>query len=402
MFTGSRALRDWQNNLRRRLKAFLISALLITGCGSLPKLIDRPDVAQGKSVPLLYSQGLQKIDQGKYAEARSDFELFLNRNPVSNYSQVANFNVAYTFEMQRSFKEAAAKYREVAVNTVKSAPKLQANSLYRLSYCLEASGDDTQVVAVLDDVNQRKELLPPEIANAELPARRAAAYSRVGNSDLAQQLYNQAASSMIQYRRQSDKTKQPAWLAKTLYHMGRSNLRDATWENFEIVVRPLTQAQDFLLEASELNDPIWSKKASDDLTAVYNNLWQVIQHPPDIKGEDEVLKARASQQRQWEMTFQLVDLIDALKRHQLKDQTSPFVTSLFNEIEKVQKQIKKMLAQQKIGSDLTPAARKRILNRKSFSKLPEKRSKTQLPTMTPPPVEIPAEGSTPSSEDPNL
>lgn len=382
--------------MQKQLKYLLLAFALIAGCGTVETLIDRPHVVEGNRVPPLYSQALAEIENGKYAEARANLELFLSQNPVSLYSQVALFNIGYTLELERSFKEAGDKYREVALNTVKSAPRLQAYALYRLSYCLEALGDDAQVVAVLTDVNERKQLLAPEVANAELPARLAAAYSRVGNTELAQKLYSEAASSLTKYRRQQDKSNRPAWLAKTLYHMGRSNLREANWENFEVVVRPLAQAQDFLLEAAELDDPQWSNKASQDLANVYNGLWNVIRNPPDTKDEDEVLKQRAAQQRQWEMTFQLVDLLDDLKRHRLAELNSTYVQNLFIEVDKLQKQIKKLLAQQKVGSDLTPAARKRILGHHPSSKLPAK-TKTKIQTLPPPP---PA-AATPEV-DPNL
>lgn len=374
---------------------------ILTACSSIGKVIDQPHQISAPSSSPQYNQALKKIEQGKYSEGRADLENFLQAVPVSSYTQVANFNIAYSLELERQFKEAADKYREVIVSTMKSAPKLQAYALYRLSFCLEALGDDAQVVAVLEDVNQRKHLLNPEVATAELPSRQAAAYSRVGNVDRAQALYKEAETAVMGYRRQRSQAQQPEWLAKTLYHMGRTNLREANWENFEVVVRPLEKTQQFLLEAAELNHDHWSKKASEDLAAMYKNLWSVIQNPPPITSDDDVLQARTIQQRQWEMTFQMVDLLSDLNRHRLADQNSTYVQSLYNETEKVDREIKRLLAQQKVGSDLTPAARKRILGQRRLPSLPRKSKTTAKPVLTPPPA-VPSVVEPETKIDPNL
>ncbi len=380
------------------MKKLIPALAILASCSSIGKVFDQPHQLLAPASSHQYNQGLKKIEQGKYAEGRQDLENFLQAVPVSNYTQVANFNIAYSLELERQFQEAADKYREVIISTLKSAPRLQAYALYRLSFCLEALGDDAQVVAVLDDVNQRKHLLAPEVATAELPSRQAAAYSRVGNVEQAQALYKQAETAVMGYRRQRSQANQPEWLAKTLYHMGRTNLREASWENFEVVVRPLAKTQQFLLEAAELNHDHWSKKASEDLATIYKNLWTVIHNPPATTSTDDVLQARTIQQRQWEMTFEMVDLLNDLSRHRLADQNSTYVQSLFNETEKVNREIKKLLAQQKVGSDLTPAARKRILGQRSLPSLPRKSKTTEKPVLTPPPALVPAK----PEADPNL
>jgi len=384
--------------LNWRVQKLILAFAIITGCSSVAKIVDQPHQVSAPSSSPQYNRALQKIEQGKYAEGRADLENFLQAVPVSSYTQVAHFNIAYSLELERQFKEAAEKYREVSISTLRAAPKLQAYALYRLSYCLEAIGDDAQVVAVLDDVNQRKHLLTPEVATAELPARQAAAYSRVGNVDLAQKLYSQAETAMLRYRRKSSQ-ETPEWLAKTLYHMGRTNLRDASWENFEVVVRPLGKTQQFLLEAAELDHELWSKRASEDLAVMYKNLWTVIQTPPSAKGEHDIIHLRAIQQRQWEMTFQLVDLLDDLKRYRLRDQNSQYVQMLFRETEKVNREVRALLAVQKVGSELTPAARKRILGQRRLPRLPSKSKTKSLPVLVPPP----ASDAQPKTEtDPNL
>ena len=387
-------------NWTTQMKKFIPAIAILVGCSSVGKVVDQPhQVATSSTKNEFYNQALKKIDQGKYSEARADLENFLREIPISSYTQVANFNIAYTLELERQFKEAAEKYRDVIVSTSKSAPRLQAYALYRLSYCLEAMGDDAQVVAVLDDVSKRSHLLASEVANAELPSRQAAAYARVGNVEQSQAYYKAAEAAVMGFRRKRNQTTQPEWLAKTLYHMGRTNLRDVTWENFEVVVRPLTKTQKFLLEAAELNHEHWSKKASEDLVAIYNNLWAVIQNPPNSSDTDEVLSARTLQQRQWEMTFEMVDLLADLNRHRLQDQDSPYVKALFSETAKVDREIKKLLARQKVGSDLTPAARKRILGQRTLRALPKKAKTQSKPTLTPPPAMTP-EAKT--ETDPNL
>ncbi|RYZ69698.1 MAG: tetratricopeptide repeat protein, partial [Proteobacteria bacterium] len=168
-----------------------------------------------KEAPDLYRSGVASLEAQKYDEAIQSFDTFLLQNPTSAWTQAAMLNTGRAFEGSKKWPEAAAKYRSV-VQATGRAPKLRAMALYRLSFCSEAIGDDTQVVVTLNDLLSRTAYLPREVGSAELPARLAGAYARVGNFDQAQVYYRKAEVGISRLKQESG-GKNPEWLAQTLF-----------------------------------------------------------------------------------------------------------------------------------------------------------------------------------------
>ena len=260
------------------MKIIYFAIFLLVGCATKPEpkvIHDDPHSMINSQGPQLYQQGLKQLAANDYVGALESFDKFLEAQPVSPYTQVAVFNSGRALEGLQKWHEASAKYRAVVQATGK-APRLQALALYQLSFPYEAVGDDPKTVSTLTDALARSSYLPDQIASAELPARLASAYARVGNLEQAMQYYTKAESGIARLRHKSRNEKSPEWLARTLFLMGRVSLKEISWDEFESALRPVERAQFYLLQALELDDAKWSEESLRELQRVYDQIVSVL------------------------------------------------------------------------------------------------------------------------------
>jgi tetratricopeptide (TPR) repeat protein len=314
-----------------------------------------------KEAPEDYRVALQYLESGEFDQALTELDAFLQSNPTSPWTQAAILNSGRALEGLSRWSEAAARYRSVIVATEK-APKLQAMALYRLSFCLEALSDDTSEVAVLNDLISRQANLPPEIGNAEVPARLAAAYARVGNFDRAIEFYNQAEGGITKLRA-STATKSgdpiPEWLPRTLYFMGNMSFRAVTFDDFEIAMRPLARGQIYLLQAAEFGREPWSTKSAEALMKIYSGLWTVIETAPLASSDDPVIAKRKQQRRQWQLSSLLLDAIVELQARALPKGSAGVSSQADQAMElvaEIEKKLGGLLQERPAGEGLTAEA----------------------------------------------
>jgi tetratricopeptide (TPR) repeat protein len=344
----------------------LIIALFMIGlfsaCASAPQapanLVEDP--ASSSQAPRKYNDAAILLAQGNYKDALAAFDAFLRSQPTSPYTQVANFNAGRALEGLERWSDAVERYRQVVQVTNKS-PRLQALALYQLSFPYEAMNDDPRTVATLIDCEGRKQFLPDAIATAELPARLASAYARVGNLDLAMKYYSEAESGIARLHHQTASQAAPEWLAKTLYLMGRLSLREMTWDNFDEALRPVQRAQLFLLQAIELENPKWSEEALTETEKIYDQMLEVLKSPPKTNEDDQVLSAREAQKRQWDLTEQTLECARALRAARPPNEIvkSGKVEQLFTYVKSVEKKLMQILAEPPVGEGLTKESKER-------------------------------------------
>lgn len=307
--------------------------------------------------PADYQKALDLLNAGDFASAAAGFSRFVQQNPASEYTQIANWQAGRALEGLKRWKDAAQRYRSVVVATQRGAPRLQAMAFYRLSFCHEALGDDQKTTVVLLDLYERADRLPREIAQAELPARLAAAYARIGNFDKAVEYYKKAEAGIARLKRTvgiSAVGVVPPWLPRTLYFMGSLSLRRVGWSDFETAFRPLGRSQLYLLEAADLQVEPWSEKAASDLNATYADLWQTLSHPPKSQAIDADVEDRRTQERQWERTQLMYDALAELKARILPTTTSSATLKIQNYAAELERQLAQLLSEAPVGSGLTP------------------------------------------------
>lgn len=302
--------------------SFVVALVLASGCSTASRSIQDTIKQTGlipdgrteisSEAPESYRRGAEHLSSEKYDLALLEFEKHLQNQPASVWTQSAIFGSARALEGLERWTEAAERYRQVIHNT-RRAPNLQAMALYRLSFCREALGNDQETVAVLHDALTRSQHLPKEITMAELPARLAAAYARVGNFEKALSYYQSAEKGIYSLRRESAGKPLPSWLARTLFFMGNTSLRQATWEDFETYLRPLGRTQVYLLLTTELSIEPWSQKAAHELVTTYQSLWNAIESVSLPSGPDPVIAKREIQEKQWRRAALVLETLEALK-----------------------------------------------------------------------------------------
>ncbi len=341
-------------------------ALLRSTVGAAMGIFEDPRSQAAAGGPMSYRRGVRQLEQEDYKGAITAFEEGLQAEPTSPYTQVAVYNTGRALEGLGRWAEAEQKYRDVVRATAR-APKLQALALYRLSFCYEARNDDTRTVAALMDARTRVHHLPEEIAIAEMPARLAAAYARVGNIDEAMKYYAQGEVGISRLRNQAyggegGGRAVPEWLPRTLYHMGRMSLRTIAWGDFEDTLRPIERTQLYLLQAAELEAGAYSREAARELIRVYAEIWNVVSTPPPADpADDPVTAKRATQDRQWSFVEKALELSRALKaaRAPAEKDRSAQVEEIFAFVANQEKKLLRLLDQPLEGSGLTPEAKAR-------------------------------------------
>lgn len=335
---------------------------------SITELIDvtvPPDLPEGMPKP--FHKALRSLEEGRYEEALQTLDGFIRDEPTSSYTQAAQLNAGRALEGLERWSEAIERYRGVVVACEGIAPKLQAVTLYRLSFSHEARGDDQQAVAVLTDLEKRKAHLPLEIARAELPARLASAYARAGNFEKALDYYKIAERGITQMKGVVlyEEEVIPDWLPRTLYFMGTLASRGVSWEDFESTVRPFAYGQIYLLEAAEFGKDPWSTRASQDLMAAYRDMWRAIETAEIEGAADPVLARRELQRRQWSRGALVLELLGELRARKAppvlegKVPASAQVKDIMSFSSDLEGKVKAMLSERPAGEGLTQESARR-------------------------------------------
>lgn len=300
--------------------------LLSSGCASLGlsktevnrtirKILGYPDNPYLKPIPeapAAYRAAYDHLEARRWSEAETGFRDFLKNQLTTNWTLAAQFNVGRALEEQLRFAEALEKYREVEQKG-HTAPKIQGLALVRMGVMLEALGEDAQSLAALKDAERRSALMSREVAEAELPARLAAAYARAHNHKEAEKYFAAADRALGRLRVASAKDGRPEWLARVLYAMGHRPAQEVEWQRFDEVIRSVERSQGYLVQAAELEEEPWASLAVDDLNQTYSALRKAIDAVP-VPASSEILVAAREQQRlRWDRLVRLGDTVAKLR-----------------------------------------------------------------------------------------
>jgi tetratricopeptide (TPR) repeat protein len=297
------------------------------------------------------------LDAQNYASADSLYIEFQKKFPNSVFYQRAQLGRAKTLEFQGRWAEAAEIYRTTIEATRTHQPEIAGQGLYQLSFCYENLGDESRVLASLKDALRLKEYLKPEQALAEIPARLAASYNRMGLHQEAQQFFREAERGILQVRASQSDHQSAAWLSSTYYRMGVFSTNQVSEENLQSSLDTLKIVQIFSLRSSEEGGQPWSKMASQGLIANYRDLWNTIQQIPLIKAMDQGAARREQLERQLNYTGQLLTLMTELKQYQAPEgKTRVDSIELFTFLNKLEIQALSFLTAKGIRNPLTPEA----------------------------------------------
>lgn len=368
----------------------LVAALSLLGCGTFPS---RSEEGALQTQKIAEERELQAADdliaRGQFAEAQKLFKDFQGRYPQSMYFQASRLGEAQALQGQGKWVEAVNIERDVFLKTKNLQPDIAALAQYRMSFAYEALGDDQKTVASLLDAKSLGSALPKAVVWAEVPARLASVYSRLGREKEAIQYLNEAEKGIAKLREEQSVTSlRKDWLAKTYVQMGTASTNQLSVDNFESFVNGQKLVQVYLLKAMELDDPVWSPQALKQLKATYQDLYV------------QVEAVRENRSQLAHLGGSLVELIDRaeLYRPLTGQPQNSYQIEFFTLLANMKAKTEKLLYQGQESMGLTEESQKlnsikRAGRVKVEKLLPEEKASKAKPQETP---------KAAPSEDPNL
>ena len=334
---------------------FLVLLFLgMTGCSLWPFRSSRS--IPSEPAPELYVVAQKHIEAARWADAELTLNDYLAKNPTSRWQRSSEYLLGVVYEGQDKCPAALEKYRGV-IQDVNSPAEVQAQSLFRSSFCWEAQGEEVKVIASLNDVWGRRAFLPIVTREAELPARLAAAYARAGNFDEADRFFKMAEEGLIKMRSQTGE-REPDWLGRTLYTMGHLSSSSLDTNEFRNVIRPIPRSQAFLVRAAATNQKPYADLAHKDISGLYQKLLQIVELALEKAPQRGLVDGREQQRLQWDNASEIFELVRQLRSH-LAIQ-SRRLDNLYSLADQVEVRVQKILASRPVGEGLTPEALSRV------------------------------------------
>jgi len=324
----------------------LICGLLvaISACSSTEKKTLKQSIQEEKEIKL-FEEGLQHLDAERYEQAIKVFEGLRQNHSGSKLDLVVLYNLGAAFEGARNCPKASEIYRQVA-RSAKSQPRIEVSALFRLGYVYECLGEDNKVVVSLVDVLRRSKHLDEDTARAELPARLAGAYARLGNRQEAEKYFKQALKGIQFLQAKHKESRQLAdTLAQSLFLMGKPNVSDRDWkENPVRQLKGLALTQLYLLQAAELESPKWSRRAADTIMESYDLVWKNLDSFSAEDVSDPQARSLAIKRQKQELLREALRSMRALKAQRIpRSQESMIIQNLFSDLENKERKVESQL-----------------------------------------------------------
>lgn len=325
--------------IKHLLSLAMIAAL--SACSSTSEKPAEPEVPPDLPV---FEQGVRALDQQRYEDAAKIFDKLLVAKPASEHDLVIIFNSGAAYEGMGNCAKASERYRQVSRASAGKYAAIESQSFYRLSLMYECLGQDVKLITALLDARKRGRGLPPETLNAEIPARLAAAYARMGNKQKALDYFGIASKGLKKVIADKTGKRQTDALGQTLYLMGQLSSVQRRAEGDPVAfLQGLSMQQPYLLQAVETHHPVWSKRAAEDLETAYDNIWKY--QPPE--GE-----------KQREFFVRSLQTIAELKRIRMPKDDPP-VDAIFEKVDKTEARLRLEMSRYAENNKLTPEAEKR-------------------------------------------
>ncbi len=315
------------------------------GCATQTKKPDlRDSLKEEASESQAFSRGMQALEAENYSAAAEIFDRLLVQQPATELDLVTLYNAGAAREGLGECKQALDRYRRVVKSSAGKFNRIEAEALYRASLMYECLEQDTKAIPAMIDARKRSKELSVEIRAAELPARLAAAYARIGNRARALHYFNEAGRGLKRVVSLDGQSQQIERVSRTLFFMGRLSPTQRKAEVEPIAfLKSLAVQQPYLLQSIELNHSQWSNKSTEDLRTAYDNLWR-------FKFDD--------QRQNREFLTRALQTLNELRKIRLP-MPNTRVDSVFALLDKTETRIQSELMQMADGIPLTPEAKKR-------------------------------------------
>ncbi len=322
----------------------LISLSLFAGCAGTPnEQLIADETPPPPQLPV-FEQGVRALEREQYADAARIFDRLLVAKPATEHDLVTTFNSASAYEGLGNCAKAVDRYREVARGSAGKFQRLESLAYFRLSLMYECLGQDVKAITALLDARKRGRELPFATRHAEIPARLAAAYARIGNRKKALEYFALANKGLKKIVTEETGKKQQDILGQSLFLMGQLNPGQRRAEGDpKAYLQGLSMQQPHLLQAVELRHATWSRKAATDLDVAYDNIWKFKFTNPEAQNDYYV---------------QAIQVVRELKRLKMPNEDAE-VAAIFAKADATESRLNIEISKVVEGNRLTPEAEKR-------------------------------------------
>ncbi|HMN67326.1 MAG TPA: hypothetical protein PKC28_02190 [Bdellovibrionales bacterium] len=322
----------------------LVLSFAVAACAIKKKNpLDGIEEEAAKPEVMAFDDGLRALERQDYAKAAKIFDKLLVTKPATERDLITLFNSGSAYEGLGNCQRASERYREVVRSGAGKFTRVEGPALYRLSLAYECMGQHVKTVTALLDARKKGKELPYATLHAEIPARLAAAYARIGNRQKAREYFAQASKGLKTLVAQDHGSHQRETLARTLFMMGQLNpgQRRAEGEGLAYL-QGLSMQQAYLLQSAEVGQGKWSAQAADDLNLAYANIW----------------KFKIPEGQDYEYYTRALQTLRELKRIRMPDSPRE-VEAIFANLAKTESRLQSEMAKVAETTKLTPEAEKR-------------------------------------------
>lgn len=356
---------------------------------------------------VLYRSELDKawaqVNTGAFQEGLNAFEKFRSVHPQTIFDAEALLGEAQAWEGLNEWSKAAKIDRQIVGERLASQPEVAVLAMYDLAGVSEALGDESQMLASLQDAESRGQFLPAEIRLAALPARLAVAYTKVSQPFEAKKARAAAEAGIAQLKAQN---LPPGKWAELYFVMGTVSTNQLAVENFQGHLDSFAGAQTFLLKAIETGVRPWSSRALQALQEHYRDFWNLAMSPPVSPGMEAGARDRMRGELQSRWLGEIGKLTLLLKQNYKPEElaVSEDEKKLRSFIDNLSAQAEQRQLEAAAVLPLTPEAKKR----QSLRKEGVIRSEPLFPNekremrKAQPAKSLPAKAQPQPKEDPNL
>jgi tetratricopeptide (TPR) repeat protein len=246
--------------------------------------------------------------------------------------------------------EAFARSRATATQQI----EIEAEALFQTALVQESMGRFEEAHLALIDAWSRRDAFSLFRREAELPARFALSWLRIGEPMRAEQLFMEAESGLARLRARPELKAANDWMAKVLLTMGRleSISGDTRAE------AAISRSQEYLVRAVWLEAGSLSRDAIRELARLHQMLLATVE-PQGVEAGVDLVEFRQRQEQRLQRLGVVQEVLRAGRALNLKSGDSAPGRQVNEVLEAAEIRLQRVLAERRAGSGSTDEAARR-------------------------------------------
>lgn len=297
------------------------------------------------------------LDEGKSTEAAELYDRLVIEYPSNTIEPMIVYNAGLAYLQGGVCPKAGDRFRQVVRLSNKKIPQLQGRALLRLSDIHTCLGEDSKAVATLVQLSRDKYGLPPEISAAEIPAKLAAAYARIGNIKEAERYFKIAEKGLSRMQdglKDADKRSELSRILFTMGNISQLNTKTMKSGDYLATIRAL---QKYLYKSVEMNSKTWSTQSYEMILQAYRQAWDYIDDVTVPKNDDDQISDREKKRQQVTLAQEMTQTLKSLYQERIPSPDEPeIVVKLMARLKQEETKYRNFVATNLVGTGLSREA----------------------------------------------